>query len=200
MREQNAWCWRISPSSGEVLAAHQLSCLPILLETPRKCIGEAMTLPVRFVENDDLVAAWRQCHLFLSKRLDLVPYDVDASVTRLCDALKQWTGCHPTVHLKHSAPVHPPCTRPPASDALNNGYWLFSQSLAFPLTVIRVLSIAERIAQTVMMIWGQLPSLAITFSRSIVSAFPTMSSSTSGRYFSTLKERELRVMQNTSRC
>jgi hypothetical protein len=34
--------------------------------------------------------------------------------------------------------------------------------------------------------WGQLPSLAMTFKRSIVSSLPTTSSNTCGRYFSTL--------------
>jgi hypothetical protein len=39
---------------------------------------------------------------------------------------------------------------------------------------------------TEMMRWGTLPSFAMTFKREMVSLFPTTSSSTLGRYFSTL--------------
>jgi hypothetical protein len=44
----------------------------------------------------------------------------------------------------------------------------------------------SEIARTDIIIWGQFPSLAMTFRRSIVSLLPTMSSKMWGRYFSTL--------------
>lgn len=48
--------------------------------------------------------------------------------------------------------------------------------------------------------WGQLPSLAMTLRRSMVSAFPTTSSRTIGLYFSTLAESQTKVheMENAT--
>ena len=36
-------------------------------------------VPVSFIKNDDLMAPWRQCHLLLSKHLDLVSHNIYAS-------------------------------------------------------------------------------------------------------------------------
>lgn len=38
-----------------------------------------MYLPVRFVQNDDLMSTRRQCYFLLCKHLDLVANDIDAS-------------------------------------------------------------------------------------------------------------------------
>ena len=47
-----------------------------------------------------------------------------------------------------------------------------------------------RCIRTEIMMWGQFPSLAMTFRRSMVSELPTMSSSVFGLYFSTLSVRQ----------
>jgi len=45
-------------------------------------LKEEHTVPVSFIKNYDLVSAWRQCHLLLSKHLDLIPHNIYASVRK----------------------------------------------------------------------------------------------------------------------
>jgi hypothetical protein len=63
--------------------------------------------------------------------------------------------------------------------------WFF-QFLAYPFIHEMVLQNWNHCKITDIMMWGQLPSRAMTLSLSIVSLLPTMSSKTTGRYFSTL--------------
>ncbi len=45
-------------------------------------VEELHTVPVSLIKDYDLVAAWRQRHLLLSKHFDLVPHNIYASACK----------------------------------------------------------------------------------------------------------------------
>jgi len=148
--------------------------------------------------------ARRERHLSLRKALYLIPDDIDpsaASATRPAEDVTThrssdaFSSSTPSLYASPSKAcarqwidvVLPIPGMPCGSDVL----LLPSQpQCAFPSSAKHSHDIAEtrldRGTLTEMMICGTFPSSAITFNRSTVSLFPTMSSSSCGRYFSTL--------------
>lgn len=134
----------------------------------------------------------RERHFSLRKALDLVPDDVYSSArsaTRSRYEVQRLTA-RPT----RSAPARPPCTHRPGARVPDSGSRSSCLYRAYPADERRPTSSqlraevcqSHRATLTEMMMCGTLPSSAMTFNRSTVSLFPTISSSSCGRYFSTL--------------
>jgi hypothetical protein len=130
-------------------------------------------------------ARW-QSYFFLCKRFDFASYDVYTTTRQ--KLLKKKGGVKDaapfirSVQLQHALFICIPkklvCE---AVDARSFAYtW---HALWFK---VQAASEREKAFFTEIIRCGQFPSLAITLSLSIVSWLPTMSSSTRGRYFSTL--------------
>lgn len=131
--------------------------------------------------------SWWQRDLLLRKRFDFVANDIDSTNE----------GCYDWIKVGKAWSTHR------SSDAFNSStpslyaspssWWAKQWMLVvFPIPgnpyrrVIRSALGNEHHNHTDIIIWGQFPSLAMTFSRSMVSELPTTSTNLSGRYFSTL--------------
>jgi hypothetical protein len=133
------------------------------------------------------VSSWRQCNLRLSKGLDFIPHDIDASCTRVRTRYGR-VGAH-KAHRSSEAfsSSTPSLYAEPRSWCARQ--WMLVvlpiPGIPYGKRIIDAL-ISSKQKLTEIMMCGQLPSRAITFSRSMVSLLPTTSSRTLGRYFSTL--------------
>lgn len=129
---------------------------------------------------------WWQGDLLLCECLYFVSNHIDPAGSSLDSRFLVGARYTHTVRQTRSAPGPLPCMRRQEADEQDNGCLLFFLSQAFPKC--RDWELVRWFAKelTEMMIWGQLPSFAITLRRSMVSTLPTTSSRIFGLYFSTL--------------
>lgn len=137
----------------------------------------------------------RERNFLLCEGFDLIPNDIDTSnsskVSISIPDREFRREERLTVHQKHSTPKHLPYMHSQVIGGQDNGYSSSSQYLEDPVRPSPPPPSVELPhvgipRHTEIIICGQFPSFAITFNRSIVSSFPTTSSKTFGRYFSTL--------------
>jgi hypothetical protein len=144
-----------------------------------------------------IIILWRlggRVTFFCAKALILVR-TTSIPLSRIRCTCSEWgetASWQLTSHPKHSTLKLLPYKPRPEVHELNSGCLLFCRYPASPsrqkiVTLIRGVHIFQSL--TDIMMWGQFPSTAITFKRSIVSSFPTISLSVCGRNFSSLGKR-----------
>lgn len=166
-------------------------CAPaVMLQVVRKIaeLEHSEGSPICFVQNNNLVSSRWQSDLLLSKGFDFIPHNIDTSAHGQIPCLLQRLS-QPTSRRMRSIPSHLLCRRLQEAVELDNVCWSFCQYRGGPGWSSSNKRHGSKLRRTEIMICGQFPSLAMTLSRSMVSAFPTTSSKVSGRYFSTLSGR-----------
>lgn len=83
MRAQSVWCWNIFPSSvvvpAERLQSYCRQCCEQRTISFKTDADSGNNVPIRFVQNDNFVAAGRQGDFLLSESLNFVSDNVNTS-------------------------------------------------------------------------------------------------------------------------